>query len=199
MLFLLLGGFSMLALLAVLGFVGYVIGIADEAPSLSSLKPVDKGAVSEVFAANGQLLGTIEGDNLRIPVRATDMPQYLRDATVAIEDQRFYQHKGVDFEGILRAAWKDVTTGQALQAPPLLRLGDAICRRLSQRRAPSARRIRDCETPGPNPAHRNARPNSRKASRRARTAGPARLAPRWNCAVAQTDRAPAAPAGRHRA
>jgi penicillin-binding protein 1A len=52
---------------------------------------------------------------LRTPMRSADMPQVLRDATVAIEDQRFYKHKGVDFQGILRAAVKDITSGQSIQ------------------------------------------------------------------------------------
>ena len=43
------------------------------------------------------------------------MPQVMRQATVAIEDRRFYQHGGVDFTGLFRAAFKDVTTGKALQ------------------------------------------------------------------------------------
>jgi penicillin-binding protein 1A len=43
------------------------------------------------------------------------MPQNVRDATVAIEDQRFYQHAGVDFEGVIRAALKNATSGKTVQ------------------------------------------------------------------------------------
>ena len=39
----------------------------------------------------------------------------MRKATVAIEDQRFYEHGGVDYEGIARAAWKDLSAGQVVQ------------------------------------------------------------------------------------
>jgi penicillin-binding protein 1A len=110
-----LGLFVALIAIAALSGVAYVVSIAASAPSIDSLKPVDKGASSEIFAANGQSLGIIQGDVLRTPMRSADMPQVLRDATVAIEDQRFYKHKGVDFQGILRAAVKDITSGQSIQ------------------------------------------------------------------------------------
>ena len=43
------------------------------------------------------------------------MSRWLPRATVAIEDRRFYQHGGVDYVGIARAAWKDVTAGKVVQ------------------------------------------------------------------------------------
>ena len=43
------------------------------------------------------------------------MSKWLPRATVAIEDRRFYQHGGVDYEGIARAAWKDVTAGKVVE------------------------------------------------------------------------------------
>ena len=43
------------------------------------------------------------------------MPQDVRDATVAIEDERFYRHKGVDFEGVIRAAFKNASSGKTMQ------------------------------------------------------------------------------------
>ena len=39
----------------------------------------------------------------------------MKEAVVAIEDQRFYEHSGVDFQGIARAVWQDVTSGSAQQ------------------------------------------------------------------------------------
>ena len=43
------------------------------------------------------------------------MPKDVREATVAIEDQRFYRHRGVDFEGIVRAAFKNANSGKTIQ------------------------------------------------------------------------------------
>ena len=73
------------------------------------------GASSQVFAANGTRLGFIQSDELRSPIGWSEIPANLRNATVAIEDQRFYKDDGVDPTGIFRAAVKDVTHGEALQ------------------------------------------------------------------------------------
>ncbi|HWI06670.1 MAG TPA: transglycosylase domain-containing protein, partial [Solirubrobacteraceae bacterium] len=99
-----------------LSAVGYVVGIANSAPDLSSLNPQDPGRISTVYASDGKTkLGIIQNDVLRIPINSSDMPQNVRDATVAIEDERFYQHQGVDFEGVIRAAFKNASSGKAMQ------------------------------------------------------------------------------------
>ncbi len=97
--------------LAGLSGVGYVLSIASSAPLLDSLRPADKGQVSTVYASHGERLGVIAGDDLRIPVAGSDIPKNLKDATVAIEDQRFYEHGGLDYEGIARAALKNAKAG----------------------------------------------------------------------------------------
>ena len=66
-----------------------------------------------MFAANGTRLGFIQSDELRTPVSWSEIPTNLKNATVAIEDQRFYKNDGVDLTGIFRAAVKDVTNGAA--------------------------------------------------------------------------------------
>ncbi len=98
-----------------LSAIGYVVGIANSAPDLASLRAQDPGRLSTLYAADGQKLGTIQNDVLRAPIQTGEMPQNVRDATVAIEDQRFYQHKGVDFEGVVRAALKNTTSGKTVQ------------------------------------------------------------------------------------
>ena len=99
-----------------LSAVGYVVGIANSAPDLNSLTPQDPGRISTVFASDGKTeLGKISNDVLRIQIASSEMPQSVRDATVAIEDQRFYQHRGVDFEGIIRAAIKNLNSGRTIQ------------------------------------------------------------------------------------
>ena len=103
------------ALGSALAVVVYVVVVASSAPNIDSLKPVDKGQSSEVFASNGTRLGFIENDELRQVVAGSEFPKSLKDATIAIEDQRFYKHKGVDFEGIVRAAVKNLRSGKTLQ------------------------------------------------------------------------------------
>jgi penicillin-binding protein 1A len=101
--------------LGVLGVVGYIIGVAASAPSIDSLKPIDHGQTSVVYAADGKRLGFITSDELRTPVRFSVIPTVLKQATVAIEDQRFYHHRGVDYEGILRAGLKNLESGSTVQ------------------------------------------------------------------------------------
>jgi penicillin-binding protein 1A len=97
------------------GVVGYIVAVASSAPDIQELRPVDQGASSEVFASNGRRLGFIENEELRQPVTTDKLPRDLQDATIAIEDQRFYRHKGVDYEGIVRAAIKNLRSGETVQ------------------------------------------------------------------------------------
>jgi penicillin-binding protein 1A len=82
---------------------------------LSSLRPVEIGQNSFVYARDGSLLGSIPAERNREPVTLTSMSKWLPRATVAIEDRRYWEHGGVDYVGIARAAWTDVTTGKKLQ------------------------------------------------------------------------------------
>jgi penicillin-binding protein 1A len=102
-------------LIAVGSVVGYVASIAASAPDINDLKPDDKGASSEILAADGSRLGYVQSSEIRTPVDWKKMPHTLRQATVAIEDKRFYEHSGVDPEGIFRSAFKNVTEGKTLQ------------------------------------------------------------------------------------
>jgi penicillin-binding protein 1A len=78
-----------------------------------------RGSVIEqnsfVYAANGTLLGVIPAERNRQPVTAGEMSIWVRKATVAIEDRRFFEHGGVDLEGIARAAVADVRAGAIVE------------------------------------------------------------------------------------
>ncbi len=97
--------------LAGMGIVGWVIAVADSAPNIDQLSPRLPGQVIEVYASDGSLLGYIASDTLRSVVTGRQTPTLLREATVAIEDRRFYQHGGVDYYGILRAGVRDLLNG----------------------------------------------------------------------------------------
>src|SRR5947209_4794885 len=103
------------ALVGAIAAVGYVLDAARSASPLASRHPIVSGGSSQVFAADGTRLGYIQSERLRSPVSWAEIPADLRNATVAIEDQRFYKHKGVDLTGILRAAIKDLLYGAAVQ------------------------------------------------------------------------------------
>lgn len=95
----------------VAGGAVWVLDVRSSAPSLNSLQPVDRGEVSEILAADGSRLGFIQSDVVREPVDMEEIPRSLRRATIAIEDQEFYNHKGVDYGAVVRAAWENATAG----------------------------------------------------------------------------------------
>jgi penicillin-binding protein 1A len=83
--------------------------------TLSSLRPVTIGSNSFVYAADGSLLGSIPAEHNRQPVPLKQVSPWMAKATIAVEDRRFYQHGGVDYEGIIRAAIKDLNKGKVVE------------------------------------------------------------------------------------
>src|SRR4051812_8119244 len=110
-----LGIVGLILVIAVLSVAGYIVAVAATAHDLSELKPHDKGESSEIFAADGSRLGFVQSDIIRTPVAYSSMPVAMRRATVAIEDERFYQHKGVDYNAIIRAGIKNIESGGTVQ------------------------------------------------------------------------------------
>ena len=101
--------------IAGLAFGGWVISVADDAPPLSACRPIDQGGNSIIYAADGSRLGFIASDEVHQPVSIKRIPTDMRYSTVAIEDQRFYQHKGIDVEGVLRAGIENIDAGKIVQ------------------------------------------------------------------------------------
>jgi penicillin-binding protein 1A len=111
-----IGIIAILLLAAVAGVAGSAAMLAyGSSCNLSSLRSVDIGANSFVYAANGTLLGSIPAERNREPVTAADMSLSIRKATIAIEDRRFFEHGGVDIEGIARAAVADLQAGAIVE------------------------------------------------------------------------------------
>ncbi|MDI3213989.1 transglycosylase domain-containing protein [Arthrobacter sp. AL12] len=73
---------------------------------------------TKVLSADGKPIATFFAEN-RVKVRLDEMSPYIRDAIVAIEDSRFYQHAGVDPQGILRALTTNLTSGDRQGASTL--------------------------------------------------------------------------------
>src|SRR3954469_130736 len=100
---------------ALLSATGYVLSVAATAPDLSELKPQNKGETSVIYAADGSRLGFVQSDEIRTPISWREMKPGIRYATVAIEDERFYRHKGVDYGAIVRAGVKNLESGKTVQ------------------------------------------------------------------------------------
>ena len=109
--------------LAVIAILGVIAGIGGGAAvfaygsscDLSSLRSIRIGQNSFLYAANGSLLGSIPAERNRQPVQVDGMSPWIRKATIAVEDRRFFEHDGVDIEGIARAAVADVKAGRIVE------------------------------------------------------------------------------------
>jgi penicillin-binding protein 1A len=93
----------------------WAIDVYNSAPPLSSLQPVQKGRSSAIYAADGSLIGFIRSSNIRQPVSTEQLPDDLKEATVAIEDRGFFDHGAVDFAAIGRAALKNIEAGATVE------------------------------------------------------------------------------------
>jgi penicillin-binding protein 1A len=82
---------------------------------LSTLRPVRQANSSLVYGANGDLIGVLPAVENRTEVAGSAIGPWMPKATVAIEDRRFYEHGGVDPQGILRALVADVSAGHIVQ------------------------------------------------------------------------------------
>jgi penicillin-binding protein 1A len=115
-----IGALSLIVILLGTGIGFAAVGLGGPAKlrrdcDLDRLQPVTLGANSFVYASDGSFLGTIPAEKNRQPVGLREISPWMRKATIAIEDRRFYGHSGVDFEGIVRAAWADLRARKAVQ------------------------------------------------------------------------------------
>jgi penicillin-binding protein 1A len=76
-------------------------------PAVEALTTYRPAAATEVTASDGSLLGTFASER-RIPVGSEEIPPVFRNAVIAVEDANFYRHPGVDPQGMLRAALKNL-------------------------------------------------------------------------------------------
>ena len=107
------GVIGTLLVLVVSGFTGAAIWMSS--CDLNSLKPVEVGQNSFVYAADGTLLGSIPAEKNRQPVTLDAMSQWVPKATIAIEDRRFWEHGALDYPGIVRAVFANVRAGHVVQ------------------------------------------------------------------------------------
>jgi len=96
-------------------FTGYVYAMWRSAPDLSELEQRDNGENSTLYSDDGERLGVIQSETLRTPLEPDEAPSLVKQATVAIEDQRFYEHEGLDFQAILRAAVENLRSGAVVE------------------------------------------------------------------------------------
>ena len=100
--------------LGVVTVVAVYIYIAPELPSIEEIKTIRVQTPLRVYTSEGNLIAVF-GDKRRIPIDIEEVPKQIIDAFIAAEDDRFYEHLGVDYEGLIRATIKLIETGQRTQ------------------------------------------------------------------------------------
>ncbi len=94
------------------GFLAFILVLfavnLKDLPTPSKLASLHASESTKILDRSGNLLYST-GDERRTVIDKKDMPQSIKDAVIAAEDANFYNHHGVDFRGITRAAWADIT------------------------------------------------------------------------------------------
>ncbi|TSC93173.1 MAG: 1A family penicillin-binding protein [Candidatus Berkelbacteria bacterium Licking1014_7] len=78
-------------------------------PAISKLKTLKSAQSTQILDRNGELLYAISGEKQRMIIPSDQIPDYVKKAAVSIEDQDFYQHRGLDFSGVFRAIYYNLT------------------------------------------------------------------------------------------
>ncbi len=111
-LFVLLG----LGVLALVSTVfGMMMAVSQDLPAIYNFAQYKASKNSEVVDANGEPIGTLTSDQNKILLNSGQISPNVKNAVVSIEDSRFYEHNGVDFQGIGRALIRDILSQSAVQ------------------------------------------------------------------------------------
>ena len=98
-----------------LALAGFVVLVAyPNLPSIEALTEYQPKIPLRVYTSDGVLIGEF-GEERRSLVGIEDVPDLMKQAILAAEDERFYQHTGVDYHGVLRAAYSNLLTGGKTQ------------------------------------------------------------------------------------
>jgi penicillin-binding protein 1A len=90
-------------------------GIVLGSCTLADLRPISLGENSFLYNRNGAMLGVVPSQTNRQPLKLSTMSSWLPQASVAIEDRRFFQHGALDYQGIARAMLSDLQAGHIVQ------------------------------------------------------------------------------------
>jgi len=104
-----------LAVFMVLSISAYLLYFfLGELPSVDTLKDYRPSIATRVYADNNELIDEFFLEDRKI-INISELPKYVIQAFVAAEDSRFYEHRGVDFQGISRAFFKNIQAGRIVQ------------------------------------------------------------------------------------
>jgi penicillin-binding protein 1A len=112
-----LGGFSFIVLV----FLSASWGLLGALPTFEELENPENNLATEVISSDGKTLGKYAAEN-RTPIKYKDLPENIVEALVATEDERFYEHSGIDFRGTARAVLKPGSGGASTITQQLARM-----------------------------------------------------------------------------
>jgi len=107
-------GSTLLVLMGGITVAGAYLYIEPALPSVDAMRNVEMQVPLRVYTRDGQLIAQI-GEQRRIPVTYDQIPEVVKHAFLAAEDDRFFQHHGIDFQGLARAAVVDVMSHGRMQ------------------------------------------------------------------------------------
>lgn len=100
---------AIISLMLIYFYTIFILSVAYQLPSPDRLNYQQTPLTTEIYDRKGQLLYRLYEGRNRTLVKLEELPPYLIQATIAIEDQNFYKHTGVDFAAMLRALYNNLT------------------------------------------------------------------------------------------
>lgn len=101
-----------IAAVALSGVSGIVNGLMETAPSIDTINVIPDGYATTILNSKGKTIQTLVGKEANRQYATLDtIPKHLQNAFVAIEDERFWVHDGIDLQGIFRATFSGLSNG----------------------------------------------------------------------------------------
>jgi len=100
-----------------------VLSFIEDLPDLEDFTPAENALTSKIYSYDGTLIDTFHGEENRELVSYEQIPKNLINSVVAIEDERYYQHKGFDIEGIIRSFIINLMSGDIEQGATTITQG----------------------------------------------------------------------------
>ncbi|MBI4743487.1 MAG: PBP1A family penicillin-binding protein [Actinobacteria bacterium] len=86
-----------------------------EIPKISKESITEKAQTTKIYASDGTLLTNLFAEQNRIVIPLSEIPASMQNAAIAVEDERFYEHKGVDLKAIIRATFINLRSGKVVE------------------------------------------------------------------------------------
>ena len=104
--------------------IGSYLYLLPSLPPIDAMGTLNLPVPMRVYSRSGQLIAQI-GEKRRVLVAYENIPETVRNAFIAAEDQRFYSHHGFDYSGMIRAVWVDLTSGHYSQGASTITMQSA--------------------------------------------------------------------------